>query len=45
MLFSCDNCKLIKKIGKWEIELTHDKSFIAQNNYPDWIGYKRIDRI
>ena len=45
MLFSCDNCKLIKKIGKWEIELTQDKNFTDQNNYPDWIGYKRIDSI
>ncbi len=45
MFFSCDDCQLLKKIGNWEIELTPDNNFIAQNNYPDWYGYKRIDRI
>ena len=45
MLFSFDNCKLLKKIGKWEIELTKDNDFIEENNYPDWYGYKKIDGI
>ena len=43
MLISCDDCKLIKKIGNWEIELTQDNSFIQENNYPDWYGYQKID--
>ena len=45
MLFSCDDCELIKKIGKWEIELTKDNNFIEEDNYPDWYGYKNIDGI
>ena len=45
MLLRCDDCELIKKIGKWEIELTPDNNFIEENNYPDWYGYKKIDRI
>ena len=44
MLISCDDCQLIKKIGNWEIELTQDKSFIQENNYPDWYGYQKIDQ-
>jgi len=28
ILFSCDDCELIKKIGKWEIELTKDNNYI-----------------
>ncbi len=44
-LFSCDDCELIKKIGKWEIELIKEKNFIEETNYPDWYGYKRIDNI
>ena len=43
MLFNYDDCELIKKIGNWEIELTPDKNFIEENNYPDWYGYKKID--
>ena len=42
-LISCDDCELIKKIDNWEIELTPDKSFIEENNYPDWYGYQKID--
>jgi len=42
-LISCDDCELIKKIDNWEIELTPDKNFIEENNYPDWYGYQRID--
>ena len=45
MLIRCDDCELIKKIGNWEIELTPDNNFIEENNYPDWYGYKRIDKI
>ena len=30
MLISCDDCELIKKIGKWEIELTQDNSFFKK---------------
>ncbi len=45
MLLGCDDCKLIKKIGKWQIELIQDKYFIEENNYPDWYGYKKIDGI
>ena len=45
MLFSCDDCSLIKKIGNWEIELTPVNKFIEENNYPDWYGYQKIDGI
>ena len=44
-LLCCDEFKLIKKIGKWEIELTPDNNFIEENNYPDWYGYRKIDGI
>ena len=43
MLFSFDDCELIKKIDNWEIEFTLDKNFIEENNYPDWYGYQKID--
>ena len=42
-LISCDDCELIKKIDNWEIELTPDKNFMEENNYPDWYGYQKID--
>ena len=42
-LISCNDCKIIKKIDNWEIELTPDKNFIEENNYPDWYGYHKID--
>ncbi len=45
MLLSCDDCKLIKKIDKWEIELIPDNNFIEENNYPDWYGYQKIEGI
>ena len=45
ILNSCDNCELIKKIGKWEIELTPDNNLKEENNYPDWYGYQKIDGI
>ena len=44
ILISCDDCKLIKKIGNWEIELTPGNNSIEENNYPDWYGYQKIDR-
>jgi len=44
MIISCDDCQLIKKIGNWEIKLTPN-NFIEENNYPDWYGYQRIDKI
>jgi len=44
MLISCDDCELIKNIGNWQIELTPDNNFFQENNYPDWYGYKKIDR-
>ncbi len=42
-LISCDDCELIKKIDKWEIELTPNKNFIEENYYPDWYGFQKID--
>ena len=45
MLISCDDCEPIKKIGNWKIELTPENKFIEENNYPDWCGYRRIDKI
>ncbi len=45
MLFSCDDCELIKKIGNWEIELTPHNYLIEENNYPDWYGYQKIEGI
>ena len=45
MLISCDDCEPIKKIGNWAIELTPDNKFNEENNYPDWYGYRRIDKI
>ena len=44
IIFSCDDCQLIKKIGDWEIELTQENNCREENNFPDWYGYKRIDR-
>ncbi len=45
ILLGCDDCELIKKIGNWQIELTPNNNFIEENNYPDWYGYQKIDRI
>ena len=45
MLISCDNCQLIKKIDKWEIELIPQDNIVEETNCPDWYGYKRIDCI
>lgn len=43
ILISCDDCELIRKIGKWEIELIPNNNFIEENNYPDWYGYQKIN--
>ncbi len=45
MLLNCDDCKLIQKIDKWEIELIPDNNFIEENKYPDWYGYQKIEGI
>ncbi len=45
MLISCDDCRLIKNIGSWEIELISENNSVEETNYPDWFGYKRIDMI
>ena len=44
MLISFDDCKLINKVDNWEIDLIPNNKFIQENNYPDWSGYKKIDR-
>ena len=40
-----DDCEVIKNVDNWKIELKLDSNFANENNYPDWYGYKRIDRI
>jgi len=41
-----DDCKLIKNIKNWEIELIIEEDINSeQTNYPDWFGYLRIDNI
>ena len=44
-LISCDDCQLIKNIGSWEIELILENNLPEETNFPDWYGYKRIDKI
>ena len=44
-LISCDDCQIIKNIGSWKIELTLENNLFEETNYPDWYGYKRIDKI
>ena len=44
ILVSCDDCKFIKTIGKWSIELTQVNNLIEDSNNSDWYGYKRIDK-
>ena len=43
-LISCDDCQLIKNIGSWQIELILENNLPEETNYPDWYGYKRIDK-
>ena len=38
-----DDCRLIKHINDWEIELIPENIKYEQTNYPDWFGYLRID--
>ena len=38
-----DDCKLIKNIKNWEIELIIEDIKSEQTNYPDWFGYLIID--
>ncbi len=38
-----DDCKLIKNINNWEIELIPQEINLVETNYPDWFGYLRID--
>ena len=42
-LIGCDDCKLLKMIGDWEIVLTLENNLIEETNNPDWYGFKRID--
>ena len=44
-LMTLDDYEPIKKIGKWEIELILENNFVEETNYPDWYGYKRIDKV
>ena len=39
IIFSFDDCQLIKKIGNWEIAL--ENNLIEETNHPDWYGYKK----
>ena len=38
-----DDCRLIKNINNWEIELINEDNKLEQTNHPDWFGYLRID--
>ena len=44
-LSTLDDFEPIKKIGNWEIELINENHLVEENNYPDWYGYKRIDKV
>ena len=39
-----DNCKLLKNIDNWEIELIPDESYVEEPNKPDWYGYMKIGK-
>ncbi len=43
-LITCDDSQLIKNIGSWEIKLILENNLLEETNYPDWYGYKRIDK-
>ena len=43
MISDVDDCKVIKIIDNWEIELTIENDCDEDSNLPDWYGYKRID--
>ena len=38
-------CEVIKKIDNWVIELILENNLVEETNYPDWFGYKKIDKI
>ncbi len=38
-----ENCKLIKKLGKWEISLQKDPLNRSQDLSPEWFGFLSID--
>ena len=40
-----DDCEVIKKIDNWVIELILENNLVEETNYPDWFGYKKIDKI
>jgi len=44
-VWTYDDCKIIKKIDNWGIELEKEKNCDEDTYYPDWYGYKRIDMI
>ena len=41
---SLDNCKIIKRVDNWQIELKPLENPVKPNDAPDWLGYKRIDK-
>ena len=43
-LINLDDFEPIKKIGNWEVELINESNLVEETNYPDWYGYKRIDK-
>ena len=43
MISNVDDCKVIKIVDNWEIELSIENGFDEDSNLPDWYGYKRID--
>ena len=44
-LCTYDDCKIIKKIDNWEIDLKKEKNCDEDTYSPDWYGYKRMDMI
>ena len=44
LLTSCDDCQFIKNIVSQKIELILESNLIQKTNYPNWYGYKRIDK-
>ena len=44
-LSEIDDIQPIKNIGNWEIELINEKNMVEETNFPDWYGFKRIDKL
>jgi len=44
-LSEIDEIQPIKNIGNWEIELINEKNMVEETNFPDWYGFKRIDKL